>query len=74
MDREVWQATVRGVTRVGHDCAMKPLSPLCAVSLLSTLRTEKLLADYFERNGGKQFKRTRRKLLSSQTLPFNPNF
>jgi len=24
MDREAWQATVHGVTRVGHDLATKP--------------------------------------------------
>ena len=24
MDREAWQATVHGVTRVGHDLSIKP--------------------------------------------------
>ena len=28
MDRGAWQATVRGVPRVGHDLANKPLPPL----------------------------------------------
>ena len=28
MDREVWQATVHGVTRVGHDLVTKPPPPL----------------------------------------------
>ena len=27
MDREAWQATVREVTRVGHDLVTKPLLP-----------------------------------------------
>ena len=27
MDRGAWQATVRGVTRVGHDLATKPPPP-----------------------------------------------
>ena len=27
MDRGAWQATVHGVTRVGHDLATKPLLP-----------------------------------------------
>ena len=27
MDRGAWQATVHGVSRVGHDLATKPLSP-----------------------------------------------
>ena len=27
MDREAWQATVHGVTRVGHDLATKPSPP-----------------------------------------------
>ena len=27
MDREAWQATVHGVTRVGHDLATKPPPP-----------------------------------------------
>ena len=26
MDREAWQATVHGFTRVGHDLATKPMS------------------------------------------------
>ena len=28
MDRGVWQATVHGVARVGHDLATKPPPPL----------------------------------------------
>ena len=27
MDREVWQVTIHGVTRVGHDLATKPPPP-----------------------------------------------
>ena len=27
MDREAWQATVRGIARVGHDLATKPPPP-----------------------------------------------
>ena len=27
MDREAWQTTVHGVTRVGHDLATKPPPP-----------------------------------------------
>ena len=33
MDRETWQATVHGVTRVGHDLASKPQSFPCRKAL-----------------------------------------
>ena len=39
MDREAWQATVHGVTRVGHDLATKP-PPMMVVSLPSILSFE----------------------------------
>ena len=29
MDRGAWQATVRGVARVGHDLVTKPLPLVC---------------------------------------------
>ena len=31
MDRGAWQATVHGVTRVGHDLATKPLPPTISI-------------------------------------------
>ena len=34
MDRGVWQATVHGVTRVGHDLVTKPPPPLLTIYIL----------------------------------------
>ena len=34
MDRGAWQATVRGVARVGHDLAIKPPPPTLQVDSL----------------------------------------
>ena len=33
MDRGAWQATVHGITRVGHDLATKPLPPIYDLSI-----------------------------------------
>ena len=33
MDRGVWQATVHGVARVGHDLATKPPPPLSSYTV-----------------------------------------
>ena len=33
MDRGAWQATVHGITKVGHNLATKPLSPSANVAL-----------------------------------------
>ena len=36
MDRGAWQATVHGVTRIGHDLATKPPRPIpCASGKIS---------------------------------------
>ena len=37
MDRGVWQATVRSITRVGHDLATKPPPPQSAIFSVSWL-------------------------------------
>ena len=34
MDREAWQATVHGVTRVGHDLVTKPQPPVLSKCIL----------------------------------------
>ena len=48
MDRGAWQATVHGVTRVGHDLATKPLPIYYYVPFLPTfLYPTSLLSIYY---------------------------
>ena len=49
MDRGAWQATVRGVARVGHDWATKPPPPVSPQVTQTQLIWELYFKDYWDR-------------------------
>jgi len=58
MDREVWQATAYGITRVRHDLATKPPTPpplsICMSSLEKYLFSSSKAEDFKNYNNNKQ--------------------
>ena len=50
MDRGAWQATVHGITRVGHDLATKPSASLTTLKSLTVWITNKLENSYRDGN------------------------
>ena len=45
MDRGGWQATVPGVTRVGHDIVTKPPPPIYDITVLQITSLTEILMD-----------------------------